>query len=95
MWDIEFTPIKKYSHEAVKDFEDESCDIVFLDMDHIYEGIKLDIELWLPKVKRGGILAGHDYICEGYPDVKIAVDELLGEENIKKSGGGCWIYEKI
>lgn len=38
----------------------ESIDICFIDGDHIYPNIKQDIELYLSKVKPGGILAGHD-----------------------------------
>jgi hypothetical protein len=38
----------------------DNCDIIFIDADHIYESVKKDIELSLPKVKKGGILSGHD-----------------------------------
>ena len=54
--------IEKVSTEASKDFENESLDIVFLDADHRYIHIKRDIDLWLPKLKKGGLLCGHD--CE-------------------------------
>eukprot|EP00971_Amphidinium_carterae_P067679 1340279-Amphidinium_carterae.1 len=40
---------------------DGSLDMVFLDADHTYKGVKQDIELWWRKVRHGGILAGHDY----------------------------------
>jgi predicted O-methyltransferase YrrM len=36
-------------------------DMVFIDGDHSYEGCKGDIEAWTPHLKRGGILAVHDY----------------------------------
>ena len=38
----------------------DNCDIIFIDADHIYESVKKDIDLALPKVKQGGILSGHD-----------------------------------
>ena len=50
------------SEDAVNGFEDNSLDVVFLDADHRYMHIKKDIEIWLPKVKKGGVLCGHD--CE-------------------------------
>lgn len=43
-------------------FDDGSLDFVFIDADHRYEGVSRDIDAWAPKVKRGGILAGHDFI---------------------------------
>lgn len=50
------------SVEAATQFENNSLDVVFLDADHRYEFIKQDIDTWLPKLKQGGLLAGHD--CE-------------------------------
>ena len=60
-------------------FEDESLDFVFIDAGHRYKSVKLDLDLWEPKVKKGGLLVGHDY--DGRRDkkgtwgVKKAVDE--------------------
>jgi len=62
--------------EASKDFADESVDFVFVDADHTYEGCKRDIQAWWPKVKKGGLMAGHDYNVK-WPGVVIAVDELF------------------
>ena len=47
-------------------------DMVFIDADHTYEAVKEDISLWLPLVRKGGILSGHDY--GSYAEVKQAVD---------------------
>lgn len=70
--------IRKDSVIAAGDFEDQSLDFVFIDADHNYEAVKKDIEAWLPKVKDGGIISGHDYENENFPawGVKKAVDEL-------------------
>ncbi len=54
--------IESTSIEASKKCEDESLDVVFLDGDHKYRHIKRDIDTWLPKLKKGGLLCGHD--CE-------------------------------
>ena len=48
--------------EAHNKFQNEFFDVVFLDADHRYGHVKKDIQNWLPKVKYGGILCGHD--CE-------------------------------
>jgi hypothetical protein len=52
------------SLEAARRVADESLDFVFIDGDHSYEGCKRDIEVWVPKVKVGGWIGGHDY---GHP----------------------------
>jgi len=42
--------------------EDMSVDFIYVDARHDYCGCKEDIELWWPKLKHGGIMAGHDYL---------------------------------
>jgi len=65
------------SIEASKLFENHSFDAVYIDCDHSYPAVRADILAWRPKVKLGGILAGHDYgMC--HIGVKLAVDELIG-----------------
>jgi len=65
------------SETAVKKFEDASLDFVFVDGDHSYNGVKKDIEMWLPKVKPSGWIGGHDYDHPRLPGVKKAVDEMF------------------
>lgn len=91
MGDRKFIPIKKISDNAALDFQDGSCDVVFIDLTHTYEHVSNDIKTWLPKVKHNGYLAGHDY-QKNWPGVIRAVDELLGKENIKRMDT-CWIYQ--
>jgi hypothetical protein len=62
-----YRDLKMPSLQAVQQFADESLDFVFIDGSHEYEDIKKDIVAWLPKVKRGGILAGHDYYFPPQP----------------------------
>jgi len=83
------------SVEASRFFEDESVDLVFLDDRHEYDFLKAGIQAWLPKVKKGGNLAGHDY-NEHFPGVMKAANELptLEIRDNKDGWGGVWIHEK-
>jgi predicted O-methyltransferase YrrM len=73
--------IKGNSLDVVSKYEDNSLDFVFIDGSHEYEDVKADILAYLPKVKVGGILAGHDY-DNAWQGVVKAVNETLGENNI-------------
>lgn len=53
-----------------------NCDFVYIDADHSYNGVLQDLTLWTPKVRDGGIIAGHDYGGEKTPGVKAAVDQF-------------------
>jgi hypothetical protein len=70
--------IVKPSVDAVKDIPE--CDYIYIDANHEYDFVKKDIETYYPKVKKGGVLAGHDIAREG---VLRAVAEFAKEKNLK------------
>lgn len=80
--------IQGFSNETASQFEDESVDFVFLDADHAHEAVKKDIQAWLPKVKQGGIIAGHDA-----KKVRRALAEVFGKK-VKRYDGGVWEHRK-
>jgi predicted O-methyltransferase YrrM len=84
------TPIKQLSWLAAELYDDHSVDFVFIDAAHDYESVKKDLKAWFPKIKKGGVLAGHDYL---YWEVSNAVNEFFGENKIEVNEG-CWIYQK-
>jgi len=53
-------------------------DFVYIDGNHSYEHVKTDITYALRKIKKGGIISGHDYSTAYKGKVVKAVDELLG-----------------
>ena len=57
-------------------------DLVFLDGDHAFTSIAPEIEQFRPLVRPGGILAGHDYGCERWPEVTRAVDALVPDRQV-------------
>jgi predicted O-methyltransferase YrrM len=82
------------SVKAAEQFEDGSCDLVFIDGDHSFAGCLRDINAWLPKVKIGGLLAGHDYEST-YPGVVAAVHLRFPEYVHHASDTGiCWILRR-
>ncbi len=83
-----YTPIRKPSLTAANYFEDNTLDFVFIDASHQYADVLNDIKCWLPKMHKGGIIAGHDI---DLPDVMKAVDETLGLQNVIQQEN-CWIY---
>ncbi len=88
-----YFPLKMTSLEGAKKFKDNSLDFVFIDASHEYEDVRDDILAWYPKVKPGGIIAGHDYYIETdwFPGVTKTVNELLTGFILDEN---CWIYHK-
>lgn len=89
--------IKMTSVKAAKLFWKGYFDLVYIDSNHTHDFIKEDIEAWLPLIKRGGVIAGHDYAyCDGEGgrdrcDVKPVVDDRFGESNIEARDCQVWL----
>ncbi|MBN1527380.1 MAG: glycosyltransferase [Candidatus Omnitrophica bacterium] len=60
--------IRKDSHrvttlkEAATMLKDKPVDLLFIDGDHTYEGVRKDFEMYSPLVRKGGIIAFHDIV---------------------------------
>lgn len=66
-----------------------SQDAVFLDGDHSTEAVDADLQAWLPKVKPGGYICGHDFDRKSVQD---AVWQYFGPGQVKVHGR-CWIAQ--
>lgn len=84
--------LRKTSEEASQMFPEESLDFVFLDGDHTLKGVTIDLECWFSKVKKGGMIAGHDYVdyimncgdgITSHFAVKTAVDDFFDSKKIE------------
>lgn len=51
---------------------DQKIDLIFIDGDHSYEGVKADWELFLPHLNEFGVVVFHDTLWDLQPDPKIA-----------------------
>lgn len=83
----DYTIIKKTSMEALEDFKDESIDFVYIDGNHDFKYVTEDIWGWSKKVRKGGVISGHDYIHLGQPgycDTKYVVNAYTAAKRIPK-----------
>jgi len=67
--------IKGFSVAESLLFEDGSVDAVYIDGAHDPLSVRKDLNAWLPKIRVGGVMCGHDYPCA---DVRNEVIEILG-----------------
>ena len=56
------TLLRNFSADAARRFSAASVDFVFIDARHSYDAVLEDLHAWWPKLRPGGILAGHDYV---------------------------------
>jgi hypothetical protein len=94
LWNTEFAKDRRHVHrmrstDAARMVPDGSLDCVFVDANHSYDACKSDIDAWLPKLKPGGLLSGHDYDHPDFPlwGVKRAVDEFAAATGLPLETG--------
>ena len=92
--------IRKPSMEAVGEFENASLDFVYIDASHQFDYVVNDIIEWTKKVKKGGIVAGHDYHVANTCGVIEAVDAYVHAHSYRlnltsdPSETSSWWFEK-
>lgn len=86
--------ITKSSMLASTLFQDEFFDFIYIDGNHNYDNVKQDMSLWYPKVKKGGILSGHDFDPRNVTrqDVAEAVKDFCKENKLEYK---VFPYEQI
>ena len=95
------TLIKKFSLDALSDFEDNSLDFVYIDAGHHFDEVMKDIMGWTKKVRKGGIVAGHDYTpADMGRNIVAAVDAYLQGHGLSlqvttdTDEGVSWLFNK-
>lgn len=77
--------IKMKSSEACSLYSDEYFDWIYIDADHSYNSVLEDIKNWFPKLKKGGLISGHDFDPDtrdtnyNFYGVEKAVREFFGD----------------
>jgi hypothetical protein len=80
--------IKDYDKNVIDNFKDESLDFLYIDALHTEKELTRQLTLWLPKVKRTGVIGGHDY-HPSYPGVIVAINNVIGYPDKIYTDMGC------
>lgn len=94
--------VRKTSLEAASQIPDGSLDFLYLDANHRAEFVQQDLEAWVPKVRTGGVVAGHDYSNhkkKPFIQVQPVVDQFVADRRIRplyvlagdKSASFMWV----
>jgi predicted O-methyltransferase YrrM len=75
------------SLDALEFVADGSLDLVYVDGDHRYEAVLADVNGWEPKLRQGGIMAGHDW---SFPAVQKALGEIYKDAKFALFQGDSW-----
>lgn len=78
--------------DAALHFPDNSLDFVFIDGDHSEAGVRADITNWLPKIRPGGFITGHDI---SWKTVRLVVDELVSTYQVSSTHSDAVWYRQI
>lgn len=85
--------IESVSELAEEQISNNSIDLLFIDGDHRYKFVEMDINNYWPKLKPGGVLLGHDY--KRMDGVREAVNERFGKEKISLlTNSDIWKVQK-
>ena len=78
--------LRMLTSTASETLNDGVLDFVFVDATHTYKAVKEDCQLWIPKLKEGGMLCGHDYAQAFDRGGVIRAANELGSFKILKRG---------
>lgn len=85
---------RAFSYEVVSTFPDDFFDFIYIDACHLYDCVKSDLNSYLPKLKKTGLMCGDDYVKGCSFGVIEAVDEFVINKDfkwiIKNDNGGDW-----
>jgi predicted O-methyltransferase YrrM len=84
------------SRDAVLKFKNNSIDMIFIDANHEYDGVKSDFADWYPKIKNKGIIIMHDNY-EIFPGVIQFLDELREDRRVEfvELNGWSMVFRKV
>ena len=63
-WTSKIHVCRNYTTACVTKFEDQYFDYIYVDARHDFKGVYEDLIHYWPKLRVGGIMAGHDYVTQ-------------------------------
>lgn len=93
------------SWKMAEEIGDQTLDICFLDADHRYSCFSLDLLAWMPKVKKGGLLCGHDFNGWDWDEKYVEIDQVDHQHHgvakalskflphARRIGDNCWAVD--
>jgi len=84
--------VRMSSAHAAETLNNLRPDLIWIDGDHSKEGITTDVESWLPLLRHGGLLCGHDYYREGESEDWIYVRQYVETRfpQVQKAATSIW-----
>jgi len=85
----DYTIIKHLSTDsaAIEEARQRQYDVLIIDGDHSFDGVKFDFEHYAPMMRPGGYILFDDYDVEEWPDIKRYVDtEVVELETLYRIG---------
>ena len=92
--DRKIVPMIGNSHWMDRYFKPESIDLIFIDGDHAEHMVLQDIQLYLPKLRKGGVMCGDDYDLESVKRPVDAMARINGFEVVTFADGKGWRYTR-
>ncbi len=88
----DYTLLKSLStnQDTIDHVAKTKCDVLLIDGDHSYEGVKSDFDIYMPFVNKGGYIIFDDYRVEDWPDVKQFVDSEVLKNPCVEFVGSEW-----
>ncbi|MGD2133708.1 MAG: FkbM family methyltransferase [Maricaulaceae bacterium] len=78
------------TREAIAEAETQKYDVLILDGDHSFNGVKADYQNYLPMVRQGGFIIFDDYDSKDWPDIKDFVDSTVHHDPRVMHVGSSW-----
>ncbi len=91
-----FKLIKAKSVEGAKQLNDNAYNFIFIDADHSMRAVLQDLDSYWPKLRKGGIMAGHDSNLFGvnFAVTSWAKRKSIDPSSIEIAGNNAWWWRK-
>ena len=84
---------KKTSDDAIQDIKEE-IDFVYIDGNHEYDYVKRDIENYFRKLKKNGVIGGHDFYGDFNGIIKAVMEFAIHNNlNVLSNKADWWIVK--